>query len=205
MVDPWQRWKEARTKAFHEAAPLYVSLVLCYLVLIGLAIRGVEPWVVMALSATVITFGSELTCYYYAFLIIPALLYAVVPRAGEWLMWLTAFTQFIGWAPITKMPQWIQAMLPASLRQSTFVTNFSMPNGLDEQYTWMSLATLIVFVLTARDLYLLRKKAESPDAVAATSSGAAVIEATATPALATAAAGSVPSEAARRHRKRKRR
>jgi len=157
MVDPWLRWKEARTRAFHEALPLHVSLVLCSLVLIGLAIRGAEPWVVVVLSSTVIALGTELTCYYYAFLIIPALLYAVVPRAGEWLMWLTALTQFLGWAPITKMPHWLQSLMPASLRQSSFVTNFSMPNGLDEQYTWMSVATLIVFALIARDLLLARQ------------------------------------------------
>ena len=204
MVDPWLRWKEARTKAFHEAAPLYVSLVLCYLVLVGLAIRGAEPWVVVALSATIITFGSELTCYYYAFLIIPALLYAVVPRAGEWLMWLTALTQFLGWAPITKMPQWVQALMPASIRQSAFVTNFSMPTGLDEQYTWMSVGTLIVFALIARDLYLLRKKAENPVAVPAMASEAASVQVSPSPALATAAAVTT-SISPRRSRKRKRR
>jgi hypothetical protein len=87
------------------------------------------------------------------------LLYAVVPRAGEWLMWLTALTQFLGWAPIKGIPQWLQALMPASLRQSSFVTNFSMPNGLDEQYTWMSVGTLIVFVLIARELMLARQPA----------------------------------------------
>jgi len=104
----------------------------------GLAIRNVEPWVTVALSATVISFGSELTCYYYAFLIIPALLYAVVPRAGEWMLWLTALTEFLGGRPSITCPSGLQAVMPASLRQSSFVTNFSMPNGLDEQYTWMS-------------------------------------------------------------------
>ena len=162
MVDPWLRWKEARLRAFHESLPLYLSLVACYLVLIGLAIRKVEPWVTVVLSATVISFGSELTCYYYAFLIIPALLYAVVPRAGEWLLWLTALTQFLGWAPINHMPHWLQVLMPASLRQSSFVTNFSMPNGLDEQYTWMSVGTLIVFVLIARELMLARQTAMVP-------------------------------------------
>jgi hypothetical protein len=162
MVDPWLRWKEARLRAFHESLPLYLSLVACYLVLIGLAIRKVEPWVTVVLSATVISFGSELTCYYYAFLIIPALLYAVVPRAGEWLLWLTALTQFLGWAPINHMPHWLQVLMPASLRQSSFVTNFSMHNGLDEQYTWMSVGTLIVFVLIARELMLARQTAMVP-------------------------------------------
>jgi hypothetical protein len=162
MVDPWLRWKQARLEAFHEALPLYVSLVFCYLVLVGLAIRKFEPWVTVLLSATVISFGSELTGYYYAFIIIPALLYAVVPRAGEWLLWLTALTQFLAWAPIKHFPNWLQSLLPSSMRQSSFITNFSMPNGLDEQCTWMSVGTLIVFVLIARELMLARQPALVP-------------------------------------------
>jgi hypothetical protein len=158
MTDPWSRWKQARLRAFHEALPLYVSLVICYLVLIALAIRGVHPWVTVALSSTVIAFGSELTCYYYAFLLIPALLYAVVPRVGEWLLCLTALTSFIGWAPIEHVPTWMQRLLPAGVRNSPVITSLGMPKGLDEQYTWMSLATLIVFVLIARDLVLAGRK-----------------------------------------------
>jgi hypothetical protein len=37
-----------------------------------------------------------------------------------------------------------------------------MPNGLDEQYTWMSVGTLIVFVLIARELMLARQTAMVP-------------------------------------------
>jgi hypothetical protein len=204
MVDQWQRWKEARTKAFREAIPLYLSLVLCYLVLIGLAIKGAEPWVVLLLSSTLISFGAELTGYYYAFIIIPALLYAVIPRAGEWLLWLTTFTQFISWAPITKMPGWIQSLMPASLRQSAFVANFSMPNGLDEQCTWISLATLIVFVLIARELLLASKKALAP--VQAVDKAADVIPASAVLVPVTApSSGSQAFPARSRSRKRKRR
>jgi hypothetical protein len=191
MVDPWLRWKDARRAAFHESLPLYLSLVACFLVLMGLAIRNVEPWVTVALSATVISFGSELTCYYYAFLIIPALLYAVVPRAGEWMLWLTALTEFLGWAPINHMPKWLQAIMPASLRQSSFVTNFSMPNGLDEQYTWMSVATLVVFVLIARELVLARQPAGAPALGGADpNAGEAAVGALTAPALASVAARS---------------
>jgi hypothetical protein len=206
MVDPWLRWKQARLKAFHEALPLYASLVFCYLVLIGLAIRKVEPWVTLVLSATVISFGSELTCYYYAFLIIPALLYAVVPRAGEWMLWLTALTEFLGWAPITRMPNWLKALMPASLRQSSFVTNFSMPNGLDEQYTWMSVATLVVFVLIARELMLVYHPALAPSLAGADNSKAANVP-LAVPALAPVVAQSSRQQHAdsRPRRKRKRR
>jgi hypothetical protein len=48
------------------------------------------------------------------------------------------------------------------MRQSSFITNFSMPNGLDEQCTWMSVGTLVVFVLIARELMLARQPALVP-------------------------------------------
>jgi hypothetical protein len=204
MVDQWSRWKQARLKAFHEALPLYVSLVFCYLVLVGLAIRKVEPWVTVLLSATVISFGSELTGYYYAFLIIPALLYAVVPRAGEWLLWLTALTQFLCWAPIKHFPNWLQSLLPSSVRQSSFVTNFSMPNGMDEQHTWMSLATLIVFVLIARELMLARQPTLVPS-LAGPDGGKEANEPLAAQVLAPVVARVPHPQDAPRNRKRKRR
>jgi hypothetical protein len=37
-----------------------------------------------------------------------------------------------------------------------------MPNGMDEQHTWMSLATLVVFVLIARELMWTRQSALVP-------------------------------------------
>jgi hypothetical protein len=118
------------------------------------------------------------------------LLYAVVPRAGEWLLWLTALTEFLGWAPIKGIPKWLQALMPASIRQSSFVTNFSMPNGLDEQYTWMSVATLIVFVLIARELLLARQPAGAPALGTVDRNAEAVAAALAAPALAPIAARS---------------
>jgi hypothetical protein len=213
MTDPWLRWKEARLKAAHEAMPLYASLVVCFLVLVTLAIRGVDPWVTLVLSATLITFGSELTCYYYAFLIIPALLYAVVPRAGEWLMWLTALTQFIGWAPISHVPQWMQKLMPAAMRQSPLVTSFGMPKGLDEQYTWMSLLTLIVFVLIAWDLYQKQKAALAAPQLAETAAasgtgaaaGATVESEGAVPAAQVLAPATVPAGPSRGKARKKRR
>ena len=162
LVDPWSRWKDARLKSFREARPLYIGIILCYLVLIGLAVRGVDPWVATALSATLIAFGVELTCYYYAFIIVVALLYAKHEVAGRWLMGVTAFTQFIGWAPIQGMPDWLGKILPSSMRNSAALKNFGMPTGLDEQYTWMALATLFGFVMIAWDMMVARQAALAP-------------------------------------------
>jgi hypothetical protein len=162
LVDPWSRWKDARLKSFREARPLFFGIIICYLVLIGLAVRGVDPWVATALSATLIAFGVELTCYYYAFIIVVALLYAKHEIVGRWLLGVTAFTQFIGWAPIQGMPDWLGKLLPSSMRNAAALKNFGMPTGLDEQYTWMALATLFGFVMIAWDMMVARQAALAP-------------------------------------------
>jgi hypothetical protein len=78
------------------------------------------------LSATFIPFGAELTCYYYSFLIVVALLCVKSERLAQWLLVLTAFTQFVAWAPLSGMPTW-----------------------LDEQYTLMSVGTILTFIAIA--------------------------------------------------------
>jgi hypothetical protein len=70
----------------------------------------------------------------------------------------TAFTQFIGWAPIQGVPSGLAKLLPASWRSASF----GMPTGLDEQYTWMSLATLVGFVMIALDMMAARRRELAP-------------------------------------------
>jgi hypothetical protein len=159
LVDPWKPWKDARLKSFREARPLYVAIIIAYLVIVGLAVRGVDPWVATALSATLIAFGAELTCYYYSFILVVALLYAKHEVAGRWVLGITAFTQFIGWAPIQGLPPWLGRILPASIRGTAGMRNFGMPTGLDEQYTWMALASLFGFVMIAWTMMAARRVA----------------------------------------------
>ncbi|MGH8530578.1 MAG: hypothetical protein ACRETN_12180 [Nevskiales bacterium] len=125
-LDPWARWKEARLAAYHEASWLYYPLALAFLGLLAFAVRGQQAWVATALGALFIPFGVELTCYYYAFLFAVATLHADRPWIGGLLLATTAFTQFIAWAPLPFMSSWF-----------------------DEQYTFMSVATLAVFVYIA--------------------------------------------------------
>jgi len=184
LIDSWSRWKDARTKSFREARPLYFAIVICYLVLMGLAVRRADPWEAIALSATSIAFGVELTGYYYAFVIVVGLLYARREVAGRWLLAATAFTSFIGWAPIRGMPSWLGAILPASIRNAAVLKSFGMPTELDEQYTLMALATLIAFVMIAWDMMVSRQAAltpatapaDSPPAIAAETSAAVVTD-----------------------------
>ena len=136
QTDPWAKWKQARLDSFHQAKPVYFLAVAAFLALLCFAVRDVEPWAVLALSATFIPFGVELTCYYYAFLIVVALLCLKNERFASRLLLLTAFTQFVAWAPVKGMPTW-----------------------LDEQYTLMSVATIIVFITMAWDFVVQRRLA----------------------------------------------
>lgn len=123
-VDPWSKWKDARLQAFKRVKPLYAAAIVAFLLLLGFAVRKAEPWVAAALSATFIAVGVELTCYYYAFIMAVAVLYEVDERVGRILLVCTAFTGFVHWAPLKGMPSW-----------------------LDEQYTLMSVGTLVAFVV----------------------------------------------------------
>ena len=173
QTDPWAKWKQARLDSFHRSQPVYFAAVVAFLVLLGFAVREVEPWAALALSATFISFGVELTCYYYAFIIVVALLCLKSERLAFRLLLLTAFTQFAAWAPIKGMPTW-----------------------LDEQYTLMSVATLIVFIAIAWEFISQRRLALA--SVGASASGGPETDATTREEPAPASRGRV-------HRRRRRR
>ena len=124
LVDPWEKWKHARLKSWDQAKPAYYLLVLGSLVLLAFAARGAAPWTAAALAVTFIPVGVELLSYYFAFIIAVALLYDKRESVGRWLLLLTAFTQFVAWAPMRGMSTW-----------------------LDEQYTLMAAGTVGVFAL----------------------------------------------------------
>lgn len=121
-ADPWLRWKEARLAAWHRMRPVAGLFAFAALVLLGWAtLRRPEPWIAAALGALWIGFAVELTSYYFAFLIVPALLWVEKRSAAVALLALAAFSQLVSLGPFLGMPTW-----------------------RDEQYTLISLATLLV-------------------------------------------------------------
>jgi hypothetical protein len=122
LTDPWIGWKNARIRAYHEAMPLFIAIALGFVVLIGWASRGRDPWMSLAFGVTFIPIASELTCYYYAFIIGVALLAEKKEVVGRLLLGLTALTEFISLHPLPGMPSWI-----------------------DEQYTLISAVTIAAF------------------------------------------------------------
>jgi hypothetical protein len=135
-ADPWLRWKEARLAAWREARPAALAFAAAVLALLGMAaLRRPEPWIAAALGVLFIPFAVELTSYYYAFLLVPALLWLEKRSAGIALLALAAFSQLVSLGPFLGLPAW-----------------------RDEQYTLISLATLAVcggillsFARAARD------------------------------------------------------
>ncbi len=122
LIDPWSPWKQARLRAWHQVRPLALVLALALLAVVAIAARRADPWVALALGLAVVPAAVELTSYYYAFIIGLALLVEQREPVGRWLLFLTAFTQFVAWAPLRGMSHWT-----------------------DEQYTLMSAATVATF------------------------------------------------------------
>jgi len=122
--DPWGSWKQARVRAWKSVSPLATVFALAFVALLARAVRRhPEPWVAASLGSLFIAFAADLTSYYYAFVLVPALLWTRRRMVGPLLLGLSAFSMLVSLAPLPGMSTW-----------------------RDEQYTLVSLATLLAFV-----------------------------------------------------------
>ncbi|HEU4725875.1 MAG TPA: discoidin domain-containing protein [Candidatus Eisenbacteria bacterium] len=99
--DPFHNFREARKQAFRGifGQPLFLALVVAYLALLMWGLRReMEWWVLAAFGFGVITISMELTCYYFSFVMIAALLWEKRPAIGVWLLVLATATQAIEFA-----------------------------------------------------------------------------------------------------------
>lgn len=140
-TDPWAGWKQARLDGYRNARPLYLAIVLGFLVLITLASRKAEPWMAAAFGVAFIPVAVELTCYYYAFIIALAYLHEKNENVGIALLGLTALSEFIS---LSAARQFLFRVLPRSMHS---YIDYLSPTWIDEQYTYISAATVFVFGL----------------------------------------------------------
>ena len=71
-ADPFARWKEARRTLASERAFWHVGLVLVVLVALTYVVRSLEDWEATALSTVLIFCLTELTSYYFSYLVLLA-------------------------------------------------------------------------------------------------------------------------------------
>ncbi len=139
--EPWARWKEARLAAWSRSGAVALGIALAALALVATgAIRHRELWIGAALGAAFIPFAVELTSYYFAFLLVPALLWTVRRGVGVGLLLLNALGLFVSLAPFAGMPTW-----------------------RDEQYTLISCATLVALVVIFWQFARSRPLFHAPD------------------------------------------
>jgi hypothetical protein len=134
LDDPWGHWKQVKLETADRSKFLLRIAQLAFIVLLWRALRGVEPWVALSMGTMMMAILFELTCYYYSFMFVVAFLFEKRKDAGALLIAATAATGFIDWSPTKYLPS------------SSPWDHLRMPQWLDEQYTWMSVAIIIAFV-----------------------------------------------------------
>ena len=134
-------------------APLSCSR-LVFLALLYRSVRRADPWLAVALSSFMIAVAFELTCYYYSFLLVSALLWHKRREVGVVLLAVTAATSFIDWAPT----QFLVDTAPWKYLKF-------MPTWLAEQYTLMSFVTLAGVVFIFYDFGWIMRREPPPPAV----------------------------------------
>jgi len=131
--DPFERWKQARQRAFEARRLPFAACVGGFALLLALAVRREPDWSATVLALGLVPIALELTCYYWALLAAYALLWERHPWVGVALCGLSA----AGW--------WIAG-------RWLFY---------DEIFPWISLAS-VAFVLFATLACLVGQRSRAP-------------------------------------------
>ena len=124
LRDPYGPWKQARRQLFESRRPVYLLLLLGYLLLLLRAVRGKPDWIAATISIGLIPMATELTCYYMSILLGLALLFRRAPLVVAGLLAYAA----LGWACS------------------------SLWGWYDQQFTYLSLLTVVLVVLATWQL-----------------------------------------------------
>jgi hypothetical protein len=159
--DPWGKWKRAKVATFKRRLPLYLLFAAGFgrLLFAGAAHDRTVGRVRDGIDDDRV--GIELTCYYYSFLFATTFLYSKRKEAGAILLGVTAATGFIDWAPTKYLPT------------TGPLANFHMSQWLDEQYMFMSIATLLGFVWIMYEFAIKPMDADEVEAPATARAAAA--------------------------------
>ena len=106
LRDPYSPWMDLRRQALHQMRPLQGLIALGAVGVFAAVSTSLPVWAGAALCASLAAFAPQLSCYYFAFLVIVALLYAHRSGVGVILLAFCAASQYLAWAPFSFMPVW---------------------------------------------------------------------------------------------------
>ena len=97
LTDPFETWKDMRLERYKEYKPVALVTVLVSLAAFFVVLRRVKSlWVAQCMSQIWIILGSQLTCYYYVFMVLCAPLTRLRRDLEVWLFGFAAVSQ-IAW------------------------------------------------------------------------------------------------------------
>jgi hypothetical protein len=74
-TDPFKGWKDARAYYYGKSKPVMYAVLLLFMLLLAKAADREPDWSAASLGTGLIVMASELTCYYYGFLLTYGLLW----------------------------------------------------------------------------------------------------------------------------------
>lgn len=96
LVDPFEVWKRMRNERYAKYRWLAYGLIAATFALFAATLRRVKSmWIALCLGQIWIIMLSQLTCYYYSFMILSAPLTRVNKQLQAWLFGLAALSQFV--------------------------------------------------------------------------------------------------------------
>jgi hypothetical protein len=96
LRDPFQVWKDMRNERYHQLRWLAWTIVGASFLFFVLVVRKIKSlWVAQCLGQIFVILGSQLTCYYYSFMILGAPLIKLRRQVEVGLFGLAAVTQII--------------------------------------------------------------------------------------------------------------
>jgi hypothetical protein len=101
LVDPFERWKAMRLERYDKLKPVAYTIILASLAFFIYVVRRVKSlWIAQCLGQIWIILLSQLTCYYYSFMILTAPLTKAKRSIEPWLFGLAGVSQ-VAWMTMT--------------------------------------------------------------------------------------------------------
>jgi hypothetical protein len=96
LFDPFDKWRQMRLERYAKYKPVAYGIIALSAALFVLVVRRIKSmWLALALAQIWIVLLSQLTSYYYAFIIITAPITRVRRDLEAWIFGFAALTQFI--------------------------------------------------------------------------------------------------------------